>query len=118
MIPENILRDVIGEVAGDDVVEIVLLIQGKTNVSEFKLAEKEASFFQRLMNIASLTGGAVMKSAKSTGFNTVMAVGIVILLASYAIYGEVFSMKQKNQPKKTREEVYRDLEKAGFKVKK
>src|SRR3989344_1725824 len=51
MIPENILRDVIGEVAGDDVVEIVLLIQGKTNVSEFKLAEKLDITVNRVRNM-------------------------------------------------------------------
>ena len=51
MIPENILRDVIGEVAGDDVVELVLLVQGKTNVSEFKLAEKLDITVNRVRNM-------------------------------------------------------------------
>lgn len=40
MIPDNIFNDVIEEIAGHDVISLVDLIKGKSNVSEFKIAEK------------------------------------------------------------------------------
>ncbi len=40
MIPDQILYDIIEEIAGSDVVPLAQLMKGKTNVSEFKMAEK------------------------------------------------------------------------------
>ncbi|MEK6826611.1 MAG: hypothetical protein AABX90_03205 [Nanoarchaeota archaeon] len=40
MIPDEILNPIIEEIAGDDVVRLVQLVKGKSNVSEFKMAEK------------------------------------------------------------------------------
>ena len=40
MDPEKILSDVVRDLTGDDVMELVALIKGKSHVSEFKIAEK------------------------------------------------------------------------------
>ncbi len=40
MLPEKILNELIEETAGSDILPLVNLIKGKSNVSEFKIAEK------------------------------------------------------------------------------
>ena len=40
MIPDQILNEIIEEIAGSDVLPLVQILKGKVNVSEFKIAEK------------------------------------------------------------------------------
>ncbi len=40
MIPDNVFNDVIEEIAGHDIINLVNAIKGKSNVSEFKIADK------------------------------------------------------------------------------
>jgi len=40
MIPDQILNEIIEEIAGSDVLPLVQILKGKVNVSEFKMAEK------------------------------------------------------------------------------